>query len=102
MGWGAVIFLTFALLTLGIFGAFVSGFGCENVQPATARAEVCASMTDEGSPRWWMFVCAPAFVFAAVAVVGRRRGPLEYLWVAICAALVAVDAILIAIVTGNL
>ncbi len=103
MHWGALIFLTFALCTLGVFGAFVVGLGCsENVFPGTARGDVCTAVGEPGEAGWWLLGCAPAFLFGAVAVVGGRRGPLGHLWAAACAALVTVDAILIAIVTGNL
>ncbi len=102
MGWGAVILLTFALFTLGAFGAFISAFGCENVQSATTRADVCELVGGEGDPRWWLFVSAPAFLFGAVALGSGRRGRLDQVWLAVCAALIVVDAILIAIVTDNL
>ena len=102
MTWGGVILLTFALFSLGFFGVFVVGGSCENTRSGTVRADVCTAVGDPGAPRWWLVACAPALLFGAVAVLGGRRGPLGYLWAAACAALVAVDAILIAIVTDNL
>ena len=101
MAWGALILLALALAILGIFGAMIVGFGCsENVRPATARGNVCTAVGEAGDAGWWLLGCAPALLFGAVA--GGRRGPLGRLWGAALTALVAVDAILIAIVTGNL
>jgi hypothetical protein len=102
MTWGGVILLTFALFSPGFFGVFIVGGSCENVRPGTARGDVCTAVGEAGGAQWWLLACAPASVFGAVAVLGGRRGPLGYLWAAACAALVAVDAILIAIVTDNL
>lgn len=103
MTWAGVILLTFALVTLGVAGAIVVGLGCgENVTPGTARGDVCAAVGEPGDATWWLLGCAPALLFAAVALVGGRRGPLYLVWGAALTALVAVDAVLIAIVTDNL
>jgi hypothetical protein len=103
MGWGAVIVLVLALFILGFCGAVTVGLGCsENVDPGTSRGDVCSTVGEPPDASWWSLASAPALVFGAVALIGGRRGPLAYLWGAACVALVAVDAVLIAIVTDNL
>jgi hypothetical protein len=102
MTWAGVVLLTFALVALGVAGAMIVGLGCgENVTSGTARADVCAAVGEPGDATLWLFA-SPALVFAAVALVGGRRGPLYLVWAAALTVLVAADGILLAIVTDNL
>ena len=103
MPWGSLIFLVAAQVILGVFGALVVGLGCsENLSPGNARSDVCTAIGEPGDRGWWILGCGPAFLFGALALVGQRRGPLDKRAGGIFAAIVVVDAILIAIVTDNL
>jgi hypothetical protein len=104
MGWSVVIVQTLGLFILGFCGAVTVGLGCgENVDAGTSRGDVCAVIGEPPDARWWLFASAPALLFSAVALLVGRRWPLAgYLWGAACALCVAIDAVLVAIVTDNL
>jgi hypothetical protein len=104
MRWGALVAFDIALLLAGVVGAGLVGLGCdENVQTAeSTRRDVCTGLGELGGFRWWSLACWPAFLFSAAALATRRRDRLPGLAAAIFVALVAVDAVLIAIVTSNL
>jgi hypothetical protein len=103
MRWGALIALAFGLLIAGIVGAVLVGFGCdENLHPETARADVCTTVGEAGGFGWWSLACAPAVLFSTAALVRGAGDRLAVLAGAIFTAVVAVDAVLIAIVTSNL
>jgi hypothetical protein len=55
-----------------------------------------------GELRWWLLACAPALFFSAGALVRWGRDRLAGLAAAIFVALVAIDAVLIAVATSNL
>jgi hypothetical protein len=101
MRWGALIALSVGLLIAGIAGAVLVGLGCdENLHPGTTRADVCTAVGEVGSLGWWSLACAPALLFSAAALV-RGGNRLAVLAGAIFTAVLALDAVLIAIVTSN-
>jgi hypothetical protein len=101
--WGAVIGFGLGLLVAGTIGAVLVGLGCdENLQPGTARGDVCAHVGEPGGARWSLLACAPALVFLTTATLRPRRKQLAGLAGVIFAALVALHALVIAIVTSNL
>jgi hypothetical protein len=85
-------------------GAGLVGLGCdENVRAAkSARGDVCKAVGEFGGLRWWLLACAPALAFSTGALLRWGRDRLAGLAAAIFVALVAVDVVLIAIVTSNL
>jgi hypothetical protein len=103
MRWGALVAFDLGLLMAGVVGAGLVGLGCdENVREAvSARSDVCTAVGEFGGFRWWLLACAPALFFSAGALVRWGRDRLAWLAAAIFIALVAVDAVLIAIVTSN-
>jgi hypothetical protein len=100
---GVLISFAIGLLIVGVVGASLVGLGCdENLRPGTARTDVCTTVGEVGGFGWWSLGCAPALLFFAVGLVRGRSDRLAILAIAIVTALVAVDAILIAVVTSNL
>jgi hypothetical protein len=104
MRWGAFLAFFVALLLAGVVGATLVGLGCdENVPSAgSARREVCTAMGEFGGPRWWLLAFAPAVFFSAGAMTRWGRDRLGALTATVFVALIAVDAVLIAIATSNL
>jgi hypothetical protein len=103
MRWGTLVAFGLVLLVVGVVGAVLVGLGCdENLHPGTARSDVCTRVGEPGGFGWWSLAFMPAFLFSAAALVGGRADRLRLLAGAIFAAVVAVDAFLIAIVTSNL
>jgi hypothetical protein len=104
MRWGIFLAFFVGLLIAGVVGASLVGLGCdENVRVAeNARADVCTALGEPGSPRWWILAVAPAFLFSAGAVTRWGCDRLAGLAATIFVALVAVDAVLLAIATSNL
>jgi hypothetical protein len=104
MRWGAFFALFAGLLMAGVVGASLVGLGCdENVQVSeSARREVCMAIGEFGGPGWWLLAFAPALLLSAGAGTTWGRDRLARLGATIFVALVAVDAVLIAIVTSNL
>jgi hypothetical protein len=99
---GALGGFALGLLVAGIVGAGGVGLGCdENLQAKTARGDVCNAIGELGGVRWWLLACAPALIFLASAITRTRRDGFARLAGAIFAGLVALDALLLAIVTSN-
>jgi Zn-dependent protease with chaperone function len=98
----ALVGFGLGLLAAGTVGAALVGLGCdENLHAETARADACTAIGELGGPRWWLLACAPAVVFLVGALTSRRRDRVAGLAGVIFAGLVALDALLIAIVTSN-
>jgi hypothetical protein len=104
MRWLALAAFGFGLLMAGVVGAGVVGLGCdENVrEAASARRNVCTAVGELGGPGWWLLACAPALFFFTGALLTSGRDRLAGLAAALFVTLVAVDAVLVAIVTSNL
>jgi hypothetical protein len=85
-------------------GAGFVGLSCdENVRDAaSARSDVCTAVGELGGPGWWLLACAHALLFLAGVFVRSGRNRLAALAAVIFVALVAVDAVLVAIVASNL
>ena len=104
MRWATFLALFVGLSIAGLVGAMLVGLGCdENVRAGeNARGDVCTALGEFGGPRWWILAFAPAFLFSAGGITRWGRDRLAGLAVTIFVALVAVDAVLLAIVTSNL
>jgi hypothetical protein len=102
--WGAFLAFFVGLLLAGVFGATLVGLGCdENVRTAgSARRDVCTGIGEFGGPRWWLLAFAPALLFSTGAITRWGRDRLGALAATVLVALIAVDAVLIAIATSNL
>jgi 2-hydroxychromene-2-carboxylate isomerase len=104
MRWGAFLAFFVGLLLAGLVGASLVGLGCdENVRAAeTARTDACTAVGEFGGPRWWLLAFAPAVLFFVSAITRWGRDRVGALAATVFVALVAVDAVLIAIATSNL
>jgi hypothetical protein len=103
MRWGVLVALAVGLSIVGVVGASLVGLGCdENLHPGTARSDVCTTVGQVGGFGWWALACAPALLFFAGAFFSGRGDRLAVWSAAILAALIAVDATLLAVVTSNL
>jgi hypothetical protein len=101
--WATLLAFALGLLVVGLVGAVFVGVGCdENLHPGTARSDVCTTVGDPGGLGWWSLACTPAILFSAAALVGGGRPRVGVLAGAIFTTVVALDAVLIAIVTSNL